>query len=134
MSHGLGTILVTNPGSSHFGVVAFGVIAFGVVVSPAPAALLFLLSFFSLLSLGIDVVGLFSPPFVNFLAGAGRSSVLSCGVRPSLAGVGALEGVATVRDWEDLFVVMEEVMLGSCDLVSLKDPGSPTIGFSSMYS
>lgn len=56
------------------GVVGLGVVAFGVVDPLSPAALLFLLDFFSLVP---GVVGLFSPPFVPFLTGAGKSSVFS---------------------------------------------------------
>lgn len=79
----------------------------------APAALLFLLSFFSFLSLVFvvaeaGVTGHFSAPFVDFLTGAGKSSVFSCGVGTSFgggAGVPTLGGCSC----EDLLVDMEEV-------------------------
>ena len=73
------------------GVVGLGVVAFGVVEPLSPAALLFLLDFFSLVP---GVVGLFSLPFVPFLTGAGKSSVFSCGV-----GTALFAGVATPEDW-----------------------------------
>lgn len=56
------------------GVDGLGVVAFGVVDPLSPAALLFLLDFFSLVP---GVIGLFSLPFVPFLIGAGKSSVFS---------------------------------------------------------
>lgn len=118
----------------QLGVVVLGVVAFGVVVSPEPAALLFRLSFFSFFSFTPGVVGLFSPPLVDFLAGASRSSVFREGGEPSLATAGSVAVVEIFSDWEDLFVDMEDVRVESCDLVSRKDPGSPTMGFSSMYS
>lgn len=116
-------------------------VAFGVAPALSPAALLFLLDFFSLV---LGVVGLFSLPFVAFLAGAGKSSVLSCGVGTALfAGVGTpadwLEGFDASWAWlEDLDAVIDIVMDVAnevlCDFDNLKAPGSPTIGFSSMYS
>ena len=72
------------------GVVAFGVVAFGVKASPEPAALLFRLSFFSFLSFTPAEIGLFSAPFVDFLLGAGRSSVFNGdGVGASLVDIGS---------------------------------------------
>lgn len=73
------------------GVVGLGVVAFGVVEPLSPAALLFLLDFFSLVP---GVVGLFSLPFVPFLTGAGKPSVFNCGV-----GTALFAGVATPEDW-----------------------------------
>lgn len=75
----------------HPGVVGLGVVAFGVVEPLSPAALLFLLDFFSLVP---GVIGLFSLPFVPFLTGAGNPSVFSCGV-----GTALFAGVATLEDW-----------------------------------
>lgn len=122
---------VQLPHLHYFGVPVLGVVAVGVVVVPAPAALLFLRSFFSFFSFVTGVVGLFSPPFVDFLTGAGRSSVFnSCGVGASTS----FTGGGTVSDCDDLLVDMEEVNVESCDFVNLKDPGSPTMGFSSIYS
>ena len=68
---------------------------FGVVDPLSPAALLFLLDFFSLVP---GVVGLFSLPFVPFLTGAGKSSVFNCGV-----GIALFAGVATSEDWLEGF-------------------------------
>ena len=79
----------------HPGVVGLGVVAFGVVAALSPAALLFRLAFLSLVP---GVIGLFSLPFVAFLAGAGKSSVFSCGV-----GTALFAGVATSVDWRDGF-------------------------------
>ena len=121
----------------HPSVGGFGVVAFGVAPALSPAALLFLLDFFSLV---LGVVGLFSLPFVAFLAGAGKSSVLSCGLGTALfAGVGTpagwLEGFEASWAWlEGLDVVIDVANEVLCDFDNLKAPGSPTIGFSSMYS
>ena len=111
--------------------------AFGVVAPLSPAALLFLLDFLSLVP---GVIGLFSLPFVAFLIGAGKSSVFSCGV-----GTALFAGDATSRDWLEGFdtswvwlevfeVVIDDANEVLCDFDSLNDPGSPTMGFSSMYS
>lgn len=111
--------------------------AFGVVAPLSPAALLFRLDFFSLVP---GVVGLFSLLFVDFLSGAGKSSVFSCGVGAALfAGVATssdwLEGFDTSWAWLEVFDVFIDVVKEVlCDFDSLNDPGSPTIGFSSMYS
>ena len=121
----------------HPGVVGLGVVAFGVVTPLSPAALLFLLDFFSLVP---GVVGLFSLPFGAFLTGGGKSSVFSCGV-----GTALLAGVATSVDWLEGFeascawlevfdVVIDVANEVLCDFDSLNAPGSPTMGFSSMYS
>lgn len=109
------------------GVVGFGVETFDVNVSPTPAALLFLLDFFSFIPPG--EVGLFSPPLLGFFTGAGRSTVLSCGVGTVFAGVGAFTESKLV-----LLVDANDANAGSFDFANLKFPGSPTIGFSSMYS
>ena len=130
-------ILNSEVCASHPGVGGFGVVAFGVAPALSPAALLFLLDFFSLV---LGVVGLFSLPFVAFLGGAGKSSVLSCGV-----GTALFTGVGTLTDWLDVFdaswawldvldVVIDVANEVLCDFDNLKAPGSPTIGFSSMYS
>ena len=79
----------------HLGVVGLGVVAFGVVAPLSPAALLFLLDFFSLV---LGVVGLFSLPFVTFLTGPGRSSVFSSGV-----GTALFAGVGTSEAWLESF-------------------------------
>ena len=98
--------------------------------SPAPAALLFRLIFFSFEPPG--VVGLFSPPLVDFRTGAGRSSVLiggGCGVRALFPGVAAWEDSKL-----DFVVEVNDARAGLWAFASLKAPGSPTTGFSSMYS
>ena len=121
----------------HPGVVGLGVVALGVVAPLSPAALLFLLDFFSLVP---GVVGLFSLPLVAFLTGPGKSSVFSCGVGTALfAGVAVsvdwLEDFETSWPWLEVFDVVidvdNEVL---CDFDNLNAPGSPTIGFSSIYS
>ena len=110
-------------------------VAVGVLVVPAPATLLFRLSFLSFFSFAFGVLGLFSPPFVAFRTGAGRSSVFNgggggTGTSISFTGVATL----TLSDCDDLLVVIEDVNVASCDFVKRKEPGSPTMGFSSMYS
>ena len=114
------------------GVAGFGVETFDVNVSPTTAGLLFLLAFFSFIPPG--VVGLFSPPLLGFFTGTGRSTVFSCGAGTVFAGVGAFTDSKLVLFVDAKDVDAKDANAGSLDFASLKFPGSPTKGFSSMYS
>ena len=109
-------LLLKRLGSSE----AYSLLHFGVVVAVvvAPAALLFLLPFLSLVG-APGVTGLFSPALLPFLPSFASPVVCIC------FGGCALNGVAA-----------EIIGFGttSFGLVTRKDPGSPTRGLESMYS
>ena len=98
---------------------------FGVDTAVAPAALLFRRIFFSLV---LGVVGLFSPPLLNFRGGI--STVV----------VSILEGSILDEGSTSACVGVFESSFGGAGrgasraFLNIKAPGSPTNGLSSMYS
>ncbi len=104
---------------THFDVDATPVPGPDSVMAPPFATLLLRLPF---RSLPAGEMGLLSAPLLPFLAGATRFEVLISGAGGRLATTGALGAVWITG------------AAGSRDLERINEPGSPTIGLSSIYS